>query len=193
LREDQPEKLWRLHWEDDPNLPDRHSAGRWRFDAPDGSYPVTYANLSKQHVFVEVYGDIDDAQLIERQAERKISYATLRRPIQVIDLGDSETLRALKVDLRICTTVDYQRTMQWGQRLREWSPHAEGIRYLGRKGGREDNYCLFLDRCAGALDWTCCGTLVENEALVLEASDKFNMSFDFTIPGIWSGTTSSWR
>jgi hypothetical protein len=96
LREDQPEKLWRLHWEDDPNVPDRHASGRWRFDAPNGSYPVTYANLSEQHVFVEVYGDIDDDQLIERQADRKLSYATLRRPIQVVDLGDSEILRSLR-------------------------------------------------------------------------------------------------
>jgi hypothetical protein len=192
LRPDRPDLVWRLHWEDNPNDPPRYPSGRWRFDAPDGSYPVTYANLSKLHIFVEVYGDTDDAQVIEDQADRQLSYATLNRDIDVIDLGDSATLRALNLDLRIATTCAYDRTMLWGQRLRTWLPDAEGIRYLGRKGGREENFCLFLDKCADALEWTCCGTLAENEHLVLRAGDAFNMTFDFTVPDVWPRGSSRW-
>jgi hypothetical protein len=180
-----PDRLWRLHWEEDPNSPPRYPSGRWRFDAPDGAYPVTYANISEHHVFVEVYGDVDEFQIIEEQAERKLSYAESSRPLALVDLGDAEVLRALRIDLRICTTVDYERTMAWSKQLREWLPDADGIRYLGRKGGREDNVCLFLDRCAADILWTPCGTLAENEKLVLEASDMFDLAFDFTVPGHW--------
>jgi hypothetical protein len=192
LRPDRPDVLWRLHWEEDPNDPPRYPTGKWRFDAPDGSYPVTYASTSELHVFVEVYGDIDDAQIIEDQAQRRISSATLNRPVDVIDLGDAATLRDLKLDGRVATTRDYTRTMLWSQRLRQWLPEAEGIRYLGRKGGRDENLCLFLDKCADALDWTPYGTLADNEDLVLRASDAFNLTFDFTIPGIWPAGGSTW-
>lgn len=191
LRNDQPGALWRLHREGDPNFPPRYACGRWRFDAPDGAYPVTYASLGKLHVFAEVYGDIDEAQIIENEAGRLVSVAKITRQIRVIDLGDASVLRALKLDLRISTTIDYPRTMLWSKRLRDWFPEADGIRYLGRKGGREDNFCLFLDRCADALEWTSLGTLADNEALVLQAGDVFNMTFDFTIPSK-SASGGSW-
>jgi hypothetical protein len=186
LRSERPAELWRLHKEEDPNLPKSYPRGKWRFDSPTGRYPVTYANVSKHHVFAEVFGDVDDAQIIEDEADRKLSWVAFTRSIQVVDLGDAEVLRALKLDLRVSTTIDYPRTMRWSDRLHDWMRDAEGIRYLGRKGGREDNYCLFLDRCADALDWRRCGTLIENEELVLEASDMFDLVFDFTIPNSWS-------
>jgi len=184
--------IWRLHREADPNRPRRYPAGKWRFDAPTGSYPVTYANVSKHHVFVEVFGDVDDAQIIEGESGRKLSSASFRRSIQVLDLGDSAVLRALRLDLRISTTIDYARTMRWSELLHDSLDDAEAIRYLGRKGGREDNYCFFLDRCADALEWRCCGDLASNEALVLEAGDMFDLVFDFTIPTAWGTPPPRW-
>ena len=181
LRREQPDAIWRLHKEADPNRPRRYPRGRWRFDAPNGEYLVTYGNVSKHHAFAEVFGDVDGPQIIEGASGRRLSCATFKRPLQIVDLGDARVLRALRLDLRVSTTIDYARTMRWSERLHAWLPDADGIRYLGRKGGREDNYCLFLDRCADALEWTFHGDLAANEELVLEVGEMFELAFDFTV------------
>lgn len=176
LRTERPKELWRLHWEDDPNHPDPRNPGRWRFDAPGGTFPVTYASLEKHHAFVEVYGDTDDRREIQpNQATRKISTGSLTRNLRVIDLGDAETLARLGVDGRICTTILYARTQLWGEKMRSWCEDADGIRYPGRKSGRTDNLCLFLDRCASALNWTPVGTIASERELVLRACQMFEI------------------
>lgn len=174
IRPDRPPELWRLHWEADPNKPTPANPGRWRFDAPLGEWPVTYVNASKFHVFAEVYGDNGD--VAPDQLQRKISCAHLKRDLRLVDLGDARWLRALKIDSRICDTVDYRCTQRWAARLRSWLHEADGIRYPGRKAGRADNYCLWLDRCADALEWTPHGILGEQEYLVLVACEMFSLS-----------------
>lgn len=191
LRIDNTQPLWRLHWEDDPNDPPRYPTGRWRFDSPDGSYAVTYVNLSRDHVFVEVYGDVDEDQVIDSQADRQLSFVELKRPLQLVDLPDSGTMRDLKVDSRLSSTTDYERTMAWSAALHAWLPLADGVRYLGRKAGREDNFCLFLDRCGEALEWTPCGSLADNEGLVLRVGERFHMTFDFTLDS-WPSDIPDW-
>ena len=176
LRTERPKELWRLHWESDPSQPTPHNPGRWRFDAPDGAFPVTYASLERHHTFVEVYGDTDDRREIQpNQAQRKISAGTFSRNLRVIDLGDAETLARLSVDSRICTTVEYARTQLWGQKMHKWRDDADGIRYPGRKSGRSDNLCLFLDRCADALQWTPIGTIASERELVMRACHMFEI------------------
>jgi len=176
LRVDRPAELWRLHWEEDPSHPKPKDPGRWRFDAPGGEYPVTYANCDRHHIFVEVYGDTEDHREIQPdQADRRISCGSLKRPLRLIDLGDAETLSRLRLDSRICSTTTYRRTQLWGQAIRGWMPLAEGIRYPGRKAGRKDNFCLFLDRCADAVEWEPVGTIASERDLVLNACIKFDI------------------
>jgi hypothetical protein len=176
LRADRPAELWRLHWEDDPSSPEPKDPGRWRFDAPHGEYPVTYASGEQLHAFVEVYGDTSNHREIQPdQAERRISVGSLNRGLQLIDLGDAETLARLRLDSRIYTTLEYPRCQLWGRAFRRWLRAAEGIRYPGRKAGREDNFCLFLDRCRDALDWHPVGTIATERTLVLRACQKFDI------------------
>lgn len=176
LRRDRPAELWRLHWEDDPSNPVPKDPGKWRFDAPKGEYPVTYANPGRHHVFVEVYGDTDTRREIQPdQADRKISVATVARDLRLVDLGDALTLSRLGVDGRICTALDYPNTQHWSKRIREWLPDADGIRYNGRKAGRKDNYCLYLDRCADALNWRLAGTVASEHKLVMQACQMFDI------------------
>jgi hypothetical protein len=176
LRSERPKRLWRLHWELDPSHPTPKNPGRWRFDAPAGQYPVTYASVRRDHVFVEVYGDTEDQRIIApNQAERRISVATFSRKLRVIDLGDAETLARLGIDSRLCTTLDYTRTQLWAEKMRQWRTDADGIRYTGRKAGRADNLCLFLDRCANALDWELQGTIASERALVTKACHRFGI------------------
>ena len=177
LRIENPGELWRLHWEPDPNKPKPQKPGRWRFDAPNGEYPVTYANVERHHAFAEVYGDTDGPRVIAaNQAERRISRATASRPLRLVDLGDAQTLARLNIDTRICTTIDYPRTQLWSQTIRRWLKDADGIRYPGRKAGREDNICLFLERCANALTWQLHGTIETQRELVMRACDMFQIT-----------------
>lgn len=178
LRRDRPSELWRLHWEDDPSSSSEPAnPGRWRFDAPHGEYPVTYANCERHHIFVEVYGDTDDHREIQpNQADRRISLASLDRPLKIVDLGDAETLACLRIDSRVYTTLDYPRTQLWSKALHDSLPDADGIRYPGRKAGREDNFCLFLSRCGNALSWNPIGTIASERPLVLAACKKFDIT-----------------
>jgi hypothetical protein len=177
LRADRPGELWRLHWEEDPSIPRQANPGRWRFDAPKGEYPVTYANGERHHVFVEVYGDTDDRrEIAPDQADRKISSGSVGRDLLLVDLGDAETLARLELDGRINTTLEYGRTQLWSRFLHDGLDQADGIRYPGRKAGREDNFCLFLDRCGDAITWDRVGTIAGERALVLNACVMFDIT-----------------
>lgn len=175
LRVEQPKELWRLHWESDPNRPPRRGP-RWRFDPPAGDRPVTYTNLERHHIFIEIYGDTTDRRVITPdQAERRISCATVARPLALVDLGDAQTLQRLHTDLRLTSSIDYESTRDWGQRIYEWLTEADGIRYPGRKAGRSDNVVLFLDRCEDALDWEQLGTIATERTLVMAACRMFDI------------------
>jgi hypothetical protein len=128
-------------------------------------------------VFVEVYGDTDDRrEIAPDQADRKISSGQARRDLLLVDLGDAETLARLEIDGRINTTLEYDRTRRWSKALHDGVGDADGIRYPGRKAGREDNFCLFLDRCGDAIAWDLVGTIADQRALVLKACLKFDIT-----------------
>lgn len=176
LRTELPAEFWRLHWEPNPNDPKLRNPGRWRFDAPHDEFPVTYANFERHHIFVEVYGDTENRrEIAPDQAERKISVATATRELGLIDLGDAQTLSRLRLDGRISSDLDYSTTQLWSHALHDWFPAADGIRYPGRKAGREDNVCLFLDRCAPALQWREIGTIASQRSLVIRACQMFDI------------------
>jgi RES domain len=176
LRTEAPSELWRLHWEQDVNYPQPRDPGRWRFDAPHGEFSVTYANVERHHIFVEVYGDTENRrEIAPDQAERKISVVRPGRKLRLIDLGDAQTLSRLRLDGRISSSLDYPCTQLWGEALRRWLPAADGIRYPGRKAGREDNLCLFLDRCGSALAWQRIGTIASERKLVTRACQMFDI------------------
>ena len=61
---------FRLEWRADPLGVTAPSPGRFRFDAPYGSFPVTYTCSDELGCFAEVFGD---TKLIEgRDGERRV-------------------------------------------------------------------------------------------------------------------------
>ncbi len=174
LREISVAAAWRLHWEPDPTDPPRHRRGKWRFDAPEGEYPVTYCNLDPYAAFAEVYGDA--RSIAPNQAKRALSTIWSERPLQVVDLDNSETLAKLRLDLKISTCTEYRQTMVWSRALHAWYPGADGLRYLGRHATTRLNLCLFLDRCGKDLDFEMEGRLGKLRPRVLRAADAYNLA-----------------
>jgi hypothetical protein len=160
---------WRIHSEPDPRNPPSYPRGKWRFDAPDGEYGVTYCNLDPYAAFAEVYGDT--RSIAPNQAGRSLSTIWSERALQVVTLDNSETLAKLDLDLKISTCTEYSRTMAWSKALHRWYPKADGIQYLGRHATTRLNLCLLLDRCAGVLDFETEGRLGKLRSRVLRAAD----------------------
>lgn len=167
---------WRLHWERDPRHPKRRSSGRFRFDAPEGEFQVTYVNEDAlgYACFAEVYGD--QRSIAPNQAERMLSRVLSNQPLSVLALDDGETLAALRLDLEISASVDYERTMLWSRSIHSWYPDADGIRYLGRHATKKLNHCLFLDRCADKLGFETLGALEDLQDHVLLAADAYSLA-----------------
>jgi hypothetical protein len=181
--------IWRVHEEVDVVDPPRWPTGKWRFDAPDGSYPVTYGNLTEIGAFAEVYGD--RRQIGPDQGSRHLSQVWSTEPLKLVALDDPRTLSGLGIDASISIAPEYRRTMEWGRRLREWYTDAHGISFLGRKAAAHTNYCLFLDRCDGKLEVDTLGQLIDLRARVMRACASLNIVprlFDPKAGGGWPGS-----
>jgi hypothetical protein len=169
-------EVWRLHREPDPRHPRAHAEGRFRFDAPAGEFPVTYANADRYGCFAEVYGDRQS--IPSRDAARMLSRLIPTQPLKLIPLDDGQLLKALHPhrDGRISTSLEYPTTMQWSGALHTWYPDAHGIRYTARHATPHDNYCLFLDRCADLLQLDTDGKLADLRDTVTRACDAYGLA-----------------
>jgi RES domain len=180
--------LWRLHHEVDPRTPRHHSAGRFRFDAPVGQFPVTYGNEEEYGCFGEVYGD--HQSIPPADSARLLSCLSAKSPLCLIKLDDGELLKALhpQLDGRISSDIHYTVTQAWSLALHEWYPEAHGIRYVARHATPYLNYCLFLDRCKDLLDLKTEGKLQDLHDLVIRACDAYALAprlFEPRDPGGW--------
>lgn len=192
LVDDALKSAWRVHDESDPLSPRKWPAGKWRFDAPDGSWPVTYANRTQVGAFAEVYARRRD--IGPGEGERRLS-AMDSAPLRLVALDEPGVLSAFNLDALVSTVPTYNRTMRWGERFREWydganGELAHGIRYLGRKSASHLNYCLWLDRCDGLVTTTQAGKLRELRAEVLSAADQLQLTARLFDPA--SAKSTAW-
>jgi hypothetical protein len=140
---------WRLHrGTGDPLDVPQYPTGRYRFDSPDGAFRTTYANTSRKGCIAEIYADDKVIERAEGESRHFFRFGA-SRPLKVIALDEAEVRSLLGLDLRVCSTLSYERTQAWAKALYAWYPEANGIRYLGRNSAPERNYCLFLDRFEG--------------------------------------------
>lgn len=165
--------IWRLHWESKPLWPKRRNPGAYRFDAPDGTYSVSYGNSSRRGCIAEVYGDI--GRIAAGQARRRMTRLTTTRPLDLVLLDSAAVQKQLGLDARIATAKQYRTTQRWGAWLYSHT-NAEGIRYVSRHDNAERNYCLFLDRCRSALKSELEGDLRSMRAELLEWADHYSLS-----------------
>jgi len=137
---------------------------------------VTYANADRYGCFAEVYGDRQS--IPPHDATRLLSRLEPTQPLTLVALDDGQLLKALhpQLDGRISTSIEYETTMQWSRALHTWYPDAHGIRYTARHATPQDNYCLFLDRCADLLQLDIDGKLTDLRDTVTRASDAYGLA-----------------
>lgn len=174
LEEQLLEASWRIHADARPLEPRRHPAGKFRFDAPSGEYPVTYVNLDRHACYAEVFGDI--LEIPPWAGGRFLSKIRSSRPLRLITLDRAEVQKAFGLDLNICSSLDYARTRVWSHVWHEWYPRADGIRYLGRHAVEQRNLCLFLDRCSEHLAADLEGVLRDFRRDGLIAAHKYSLT-----------------
>jgi hypothetical protein len=160
---------FRLEWRSDPLSVVPPVPGRFRFDAPDGSYPVTYSCSDELGCFAEVFGD---TKLIEaRDGERHVLRLGSRRRLRLLELDDGATLMRLGLDARICVVRPYDQPQAWSSALHRWYARLDGLSYVSRREPSAVNVCLFLDRCADAIT-------VEARGLVRDDLDRLERVID---------------
>ncbi len=159
-----------------------YPAPRYRFDAPHGEYPVLYACASQVGAFAEVYGD-RARRLGDLEGERYLVRLVPRGPLSLVDLTDVRLLASLGLDERVSVGDDYATCQAWALALWQGMPEIAGIRYRARKAGAMVmNVALFLDRCAEhvAMPSEDARMLAEQEAILLEAADIYNLVVKFS-------------
>ena len=165
---------WRIQRPGRPLDPKSYPAGRFRFDAPSGEYPVTYANLDRLATYAEVFGDA--REIPPSAADHRLLRLGSERSLRLVALDDASTQKAFGLDLNICASIDYARTRAWGLAFHGWYPEADGIRYLGRHAVTALNVCLFLDRCREAQTAVEEGRLADLVVEGLKAAHRYHLA-----------------
>lgn len=165
---------WRLHRGSRAIDPTIFPTGKFRFDAPAGEYPVTYANLDEYAPFNEVFGDLRSIPATAR--DTRFARIEVSRPLRLVAIDDPATLAAFDLDLQISASRDYDWTRRWSLAWHRWYPDADGIRYLGRHAAGALNLCLYVDRCGDALTARDLGALPDLPERGLEAARRFRLA-----------------
>jgi hypothetical protein len=162
----------------DPRTPRVWRPGRWRFDAPDGQYPVSYAGSTFEVTVAEKF---QDTRLIqEKHRRQRVWQITSDRPLRLVPLDVSQAQAQLGTDARIWSEVNYPTTQAWALALYRWYQDADGIRYTPRHVQEETSFALFLDRCANALSPTDLRRLDDDRAALLRVAVPRQIVVDFS-------------
>jgi hypothetical protein len=165
---------WRLHDEADPTVERRYPTGKYRFDAPSGTYGVTYVGHDKLAVYNEVYGD---EKVIPRgAADRRRSRIWSTRPLKLLALDDAAVLAAFGLDQRVCSEKPYDTTQLWSRAWHDWYPDLDGLRFVARKSSPHLTTSLYLDRCSAALRFDFEGTVVGLRRDGLRAARRYRLA-----------------
>jgi hypothetical protein len=121
--------------------------GRFRFDAPDGSYGVMYASLDPHGAFVESIIKSPDNHVITTTELKRRSLAELRpkRTLSLIDITTSGSLLRIGADAQLFCG-DPKNAQLWSKALHDHPDHADGILYPSKLDPARSSVALFQDR-----------------------------------------------
>lgn len=86
---------------------------------------------------------------------------------------------SFRLDARVSTIKPYRRPQLWSRAFHAWYPRLDGLRYTPRHATGKVNTCLYLDRCADALEAQLEGGLGDRVDLVEQALDEYPLACTF--------------
>lgn len=121
--------------------------GRFRFDAPDGSYGVLYAGVDPYSAFIESLVKNAENRAITTSALKGTALAQLKasRPLRLIDLSPSGALVRIGADSRIFS-ADRNVAQLWSKAFHDHPVCPDGIMYPSRLDPARQSVALFGDR-----------------------------------------------
>ena len=123
------------------------TTGRFRFDAPDGSYGVLYAGVDPYGAFIESLLKNPDNPVITTSELRARVLAQLKasQPLRLIDLCPSGALVRIGADSRLFS-ADRNVAQLWSRAFHDHPICADGILYPSRLDPARHGVALFGDR-----------------------------------------------
>ena len=123
------------------------TTGRFRFDAPDGSYAVLYAALDPYAAFIESIIKNPENRVITTTELKRRSLAELRskRALRLIDITSSGSLVRIGAGARLFSG-DPKIAQLWSKALHDHPARADGILYPSRMDPARQSVALFSDR-----------------------------------------------
>lgn len=121
--------------------------GRYRFDAPDGSYGVLYAGADIFCAFIESVIKDPGSRLVTTAELKTKAVAELKgaRALRLVDLTPSGALKRIGADARL-VSADREQAQLWSKALHDHSVLADGILYPSRLDPARHAIALFEDR-----------------------------------------------
>jgi len=121
--------------------------GRFRFDAPDGSFGVLYAGVDPYSAFVESLIKNPNNRVATTSALKKTGLSELKpkRPLRLIDLAPSGALVRIGADARLFS-ADRKIAQLWSKAFHDHPARAHGILYPSRLDPARRCVALFDDR-----------------------------------------------
>jgi len=123
------------------------TTGRFRFDAPDGSYGVLYAGVDPYSAFIESLVKNPDNRVVTTSELKGTALAQLKanRSLRLVDLSPSGALVRIAADSRLFS-ADRNVAQLWSKALHDHPICPDGILYPSRLDPARQAVALFGDR-----------------------------------------------
>jgi hypothetical protein len=123
------------------------TTGRFRFDAPDGSYAVLYSGVDPFSAFIEGLVKSPENRVVTTSElkARALAQIAAHRPLRLIDLSASGALLRIGADSRLFS-ADRGAAQLWSKALHDHPVCADGILYPSRLDPARQCVAIFSDR-----------------------------------------------
>jgi hypothetical protein len=148
----------------------------YRFDAPDGEYGVLYVGADQHVAFIESFqiAGIHPAVTESKLRERSLSRIQTRRPLRLLNLGETGALTRIGADARIFT-ASYTVSQRWSRAIQTHPEEPDGILYRPRHDPARFA-AAFFDRVADSVTAETLGTWLDQRAVLADVLDTYGVA-----------------
>jgi hypothetical protein len=147
----------------------------YRFDAPDGEYGVLYVGAYAHVAFIETFQIAGIHPFVTESELKRRSLARIhtRRPLRLVNLGESGALTRIGADARICV-ASYGVSQRWSRAIQSHPEQPDGILYRPRHDPSR-LAAAFFDRIADQVTAENLGTWLDQRTTA-EVLDTYGVA-----------------